>query len=365
VPDCYLGFRLDPPAAESPEVLIVTPAVLLHPCVPQPDGTVLYELVTGHPDRQPRELVFVPDLTVELRAWPRDTWAKVGIDPQAAAHAIIGGWRRGDLPGLRLGALTAEEALGLERPAMTYVRAQLGDRLGRQLARAYRRWRHPTSGHLSGAASCTSSDPAGGGGVGGGHQPSGHHRQAAAVPDAPLTLPQCPPGGVPCGGHPGLDSRPRRGSAATVDTACGGCVHCRRRRACRDGRPPATAMSPPCSGEPQACRRRSAAVRPAPGRNPGRPADTAAVSGSADAAGLRARSAQPADSGGPNLRPRTRPADTRSPQAAGTVDTLDGGQGTRTLRQRSAGQPAAEPSPAAPARPAVGCQFGRRARRRV
>jgi hypothetical protein len=29
---------------------------------------------------------------------------------------------------------------------MTYVR----DRLGRQLARAYRQWRHQTSGHLSG-----------------------------------------------------------------------------------------------------------------------------------------------------------------------------------------------------------------------
>src|SRR6266542_4035336 len=62
------------------------PVALLHPCVPQPDGTVLYELVTGHPDRAPHELVFLPDLTVELRAWPTDTWSKVGIDPQAAAH---------------------------------------------------------------------------------------------------------------------------------------------------------------------------------------------------------------------------------------------------------------------------------------
>jgi hypothetical protein len=33
---------------------------------------------------------------------------------------------------------------------MTYVRGQLGDRLQRQLTRAYRRWRHQTSGHLSG-----------------------------------------------------------------------------------------------------------------------------------------------------------------------------------------------------------------------
>jgi hypothetical protein len=52
--------------------------------------------------------------------------------------------------GLRLGGLTAEEALALERLAMTYVRAQLGDRLGRQLARASRRWRQPSSGRRPG-----------------------------------------------------------------------------------------------------------------------------------------------------------------------------------------------------------------------
>ena len=150
VPDCYLGLRLDPPAAKVPEVLVVAPAALLHPCVPQLDGTVLYELVTGHPDRSPRELVFLVDLTVELRAWARDTWAKVGIDPQAAAGAVVAGWQRGDLLGLRLGGLTAQEALALQRPAMTYLRAQLGDRLHRQLARAYQRWRHPSSGRQAG-----------------------------------------------------------------------------------------------------------------------------------------------------------------------------------------------------------------------
>jgi hypothetical protein len=151
VPDCYLGLRLDPPSDEhTGRVLVVAPAALLHPCTPQPDGTVLYELVTGHPDRAPRELVFLADLTVELRAWPTDTWAKVGIDPQAAAAAVVAGWQRGDVLGLRLGGLTTEEALALERPAMTYVRAQLGDRLQGQLARAYRRWRHPSSGRRAG-----------------------------------------------------------------------------------------------------------------------------------------------------------------------------------------------------------------------
>ena len=146
VPDCYVGLLLragDPD--QPPSVLIVSPAAFLHPGVGQPDGTVLYELVTGHPERDPGALVFLADLTVELRAWPTDSWAKVGIDPQ-----VVAGWRQGDLLGLRLGGLSAEEALALERPAMTYVRAQLGDRLGRQLARAYRRWRHPSSGRRPG-----------------------------------------------------------------------------------------------------------------------------------------------------------------------------------------------------------------------
>jgi hypothetical protein len=100
VPDCYLGLLLDPPGDQQPSrVLVVAPAALLHPGIPQPDGTLLYELVTGHPDRAPWELVFVADLTVELRAWPTDTWAKLEIDPQAAAGAVVAGWKRGDLLG--------------------------------------------------------------------------------------------------------------------------------------------------------------------------------------------------------------------------------------------------------------------------
>jgi hypothetical protein len=137
VPDCYLGLHLPRGGSAEPAgVLVVAPAALLHPVVPQPDGVLLYELVTGHPDRAARELVFLADLTVELRAWPIDTWAKLRVDPQAVARAVIVAWCEGRLSGLRLGGLTDDEALALERPAMTYVRAQLGDRLGRQLARA-------------------------------------------------------------------------------------------------------------------------------------------------------------------------------------------------------------------------------------
>jgi hypothetical protein len=40
--------------------------------------------------------------------------------------------------------------MALERPAMSYVREQLRQRLTRQVGRAYRRWLHPTSGRRPG-----------------------------------------------------------------------------------------------------------------------------------------------------------------------------------------------------------------------
>jgi hypothetical protein len=139
VPDCYLGLLLDPADAEGAGVLVVAPAALLHPGVPQPDGRLLYALLTGHPDRTPGQLVFLADLTVELRAWPTDTWTKVGVEMQAATGAVIAAWRGGHLKGLRLDGLTAEEVLAVERPAMIYLRARLADRLDRRIARAHRR----------------------------------------------------------------------------------------------------------------------------------------------------------------------------------------------------------------------------------
>ena len=50
VPDCYLGllvFAGD--GNQAPGVLVVSPAGLLHPAVPQPAGTLLHALVTGTP----------------------------------------------------------------------------------------------------------------------------------------------------------------------------------------------------------------------------------------------------------------------------------------------------------------------------
>jgi hypothetical protein len=80
--------------------------------------------------------------------------------------------------------------MALERPAMTYLRAQLADRLQRQLARAYRRWLRPTSGRRPATTSC-----------------SRGHRQTAAVSTVD-----------------GAVRTPGRGSAMLPDTG-----HCRSR----------------------------------------------------------------------------------------------------------------------------------------
>jgi hypothetical protein len=123
--NCYLGLLLPPHRAGEPEaggVLVVASAALLHPRVPQPSGSLIYELLTGHPEREPGELVFMADLTIELRAWPQDTWAKIGVDPNQVARAVIGCWQDGEVTGLQLDDLDFEEARSLAQLAMTYVR---------------------------------------------------------------------------------------------------------------------------------------------------------------------------------------------------------------------------------------------------
>ncbi len=149
VADCYLGLLLPPGPAgelEAGTILVVAPASLLHPRVPQPDGSLVYALLTGHPEREAGELVFVADLTGELRAWPHDTWAKLGVDPDQVAQAVIGCWQDGEVSGLQVDDLGFEEARSLIRPAMAYVRGQLRGRLTARLGRVHRRWLHPTSG---------------------------------------------------------------------------------------------------------------------------------------------------------------------------------------------------------------------------
>jgi hypothetical protein len=153
VADCYLGLLLPPPPAgelEAGTILIVGASTLLHPRVPQPASSLIYELLTGHPEREPGELVFVADLTCELRAWPQDTWAKLGVDPDQVTQAVIGCWQDDEVTGLQVDDLSFEEARSLTRPAMTYVRGQLRGRLTGRIARAHRRWLHPTSGRHPG-----------------------------------------------------------------------------------------------------------------------------------------------------------------------------------------------------------------------
>jgi hypothetical protein len=153
VADCYLGLLLPPGPAgelEAGAVLVVAPAALLHPGVPQPAGSLVYELLIGHPEREPGELVFVADLTAELRAWPQDTWAKVGIDPDQVTEAVVGCWQDDEVSGLQVDDLGFEEARSLTRPAMTFVRGRLRGRLTARIARVHRRWLHPTSGRRPG-----------------------------------------------------------------------------------------------------------------------------------------------------------------------------------------------------------------------
>jgi hypothetical protein len=153
VADCYLGLVLPPGPVgelEAGTILIVGPAPCCTLVSPQPAGSLVYELLTGHPEREPGELVFVADLTCELRAWPQDTWAKVGVDPEQVAQAVVGCWQAGEVTGLQVDDLSFEETRSLTRPAMTYVRGQLRGRLTARLGRAHRRWLRPTSGRRPG-----------------------------------------------------------------------------------------------------------------------------------------------------------------------------------------------------------------------
>jgi hypothetical protein len=150
VKDCYLGLLVDQPLAATlptPGSLVVVGATaLLDARVRQPDGRAVYDLLTGHPDRQPRDLVFLADLAVELRAWQDTDWRTQGIDVDGVAEAVVQLARRGQVRARWYQGLSAWDAKALGRPAMAYARAELRDRLGDWLAEQYMRWLHPTSG---------------------------------------------------------------------------------------------------------------------------------------------------------------------------------------------------------------------------
>ena len=60
--DSYLALPV--PAGEDEErpggVLVVAPRWLLHPAVPQPAGSLVYELATGHPTGSPASWSSLP-----------------------------------------------------------------------------------------------------------------------------------------------------------------------------------------------------------------------------------------------------------------------------------------------------------------
>jgi len=135
--DCHLALPLPLENSEElPRVLVVAPLALLHPAVPQPAGSLLYELATGHPDRQSRDLVVPADLTQELRAWPRDTAAPLTAELTRIAAAVVSCWQRGDLRALDLPLEPGEDARALTRAAMTLARVALRMRLDREVTRA-------------------------------------------------------------------------------------------------------------------------------------------------------------------------------------------------------------------------------------
>jgi hypothetical protein len=150
VEDCYLGLLVEQPlAATLPapgSLVVVGPAVLLDARVRQPDGQAVYDLVTGHPDRTSRDLVFLADLAVDLRAWQDTDWRTQGIDVDGVSEAIVQLARRGQVRARWYHELTAWDAKALGRPAMDYARAELRNRLDGWLAEQYMRWLHPTSG---------------------------------------------------------------------------------------------------------------------------------------------------------------------------------------------------------------------------
>jgi len=139
VNDCYLAILLNQPLADiAPEpgrcsCRFRRAAARGDPPVRRP---VLCDLVTGYPDRQPGGLVFLADLTDELRAGPQQTWTVVGISPEAApCWPSWDCWRYAHVKGC---TWAAERRGGPRaRPArMTYVREQLRVRR-RQISRQY------------------------------------------------------------------------------------------------------------------------------------------------------------------------------------------------------------------------------------
>jgi hypothetical protein len=130
--------------------LVVASRWLLHPAVPQPAGSLVYELAAGHPDRHAGQLIFPADLTAELRAWPAELLGSARRQPEPADR------RSGQLLAARrhrrphVPAGTRGGPAGAGPPGDDLAREGLRERLEPLMARAWRRWLHPTSGRRPG-----------------------------------------------------------------------------------------------------------------------------------------------------------------------------------------------------------------------
>jgi hypothetical protein len=184
----------------------------------------------------------------------------------------------------------------MERPAMTLVRAQLCDRLGRQLAQAYRRWRHPSSGRRAGDPSC-----------------SGGHPPAPAVSAADTNRPDT--------------------DLVDTDRGSGSSSGQPRRRRCPVPQPPRhRPRGPAGAGRPRTRSRRCGATA------------GPRMSDLLVCAGQVARSTQPAENGCPDAGHRTRPAEHWEPACPGIADARDRRRTRGRCGSGHAGQPAAGPS---------------------
>jgi hypothetical protein len=166
---CWIAISAYASTRATPRVLVswlVAPAAL-HPCISQPAGSVVDELLTGRPEREPGDLVFVADLTGELRAWPNDTWANVGSTGRERP-------RGGGRLAARRSAGPAAGGPGLERPARIWCTPSSPTGWGASSpARAGVRGSTSTATAGQATSSCSSNHRAGCGGNRTGQQPSG------------------------------------------------------------------------------------------------------------------------------------------------------------------------------------------------
>jgi hypothetical protein len=138
-----------PPAPGS--LLVVGRSALLDARVRQPDGRAVCDLLIGTPTVAVRPRV--PGGGAARLAGHR--LAHPGIDIDGVAEAVVQLARHGQVRARWYHELSAWDATALGRPAMTYVRAELRDRLSAWLAEQFMRWLHPPADRAPTTSRCS------------------------------------------------------------------------------------------------------------------------------------------------------------------------------------------------------------------